>query len=181
MGSFHLLQACFAVGVSGCISCVITKAEFLSFDSRSKTYYIFKEGGDHGQNYVEGLVIAALILLCSLASFLVFYFSKLPIYFGRDVLILVALSVVIVAGANIYEYYTIETSYYRMERLVPFPIWSWIVSPVKKSSGLCKRLLRVAWFTLTECSTWSEFCSKVDTIVIAYIKRTFLPQQLYDK
>jgi hypothetical protein len=171
------VQACFAVGVSGSISCVIGDAGLLSYEGRAREPFIFGRSDD-GQNYTEGIVIAALALCCGALAFSMLYVSTLPIYFGRDLLVLLAISLFVVAAVNIYEPFALETSYYRMERVLPFELWAWLAAPVKRSSGLLKRVARLAGFALGECNSFDEFANKVQTLLVAYLKRSysFLPQ-----
>ena len=169
-------QSCFAVGVSGVISCVIRHAGLFSYEGRSQAPFIFGDADERAQNYSEGIIIAVLTLCCSGSAYMTYVGSKLSVYFGRDIFILLSVSVFIVAAANIYQAYTIETPYYNMQRLLPFGLWEWSNGPVKKSSGILKRLHRLSSFMLTECSNWDQFSKKVQVLFVGYIKRTYFAE-----
>ena len=164
---------CFSIGVSGSIFCLIRHAELLSYEGRSRVPYIFGDSS-YGHNYAEGMIIATLSLFCGMISFWMYYVSMMTISIGRDILILLSIVLFVVAVTNIYEPYALETSYYRMNRLLPFSMWDWLVAPAKKNSGIVKRIIRVSWFTLSECRSLEEFSNKVQIILFAYIKRSYL-------
>lgn len=166
---------CFSVGVSGVISCVIRHADLLSYEGRSRAPFIFGDADDRTQNYTEGIIVAALTLFCGGAAFMVFVGSKLNIYIGRDVLVILSISAFIVAAANLYQAYAIETPYYDMQRLLPFGLWEWMNGPVKKSSGIAKRVHRLSLFILAECNSWEQFSKKVQALFVGYITRTYFP------
>lgn len=113
-------------------------------------------------------------MICGVFGLLTYYAAKLPIYIGRDVVIIVAIAVFTVSSVYIFEYYSLKASYYRMERILPAPLWMWFTAPVKKSSGILKRLIRVISFVLTECNSWDAFFGKVKSLLVDYIARSYL-------
>lgn len=171
------MQITFAIGLSGSVSCIIHGADLLSYEGRSRRPFVFGDSEGRTQNYAEGAIIATLTLVCAASAFFVFYFSKLPVFMCRDVLILAAMSVFVVATVNIFQAYAIETSYYRMNRLLPFSLWEWFETPVKRGSGVAKRLVRIVSFALTECKSPLEFYNKVDSLLLSYIRRTYFSSQ----
>ena len=168
----YATQGCYAVGASGAISCIISNAELLSYEGRSRQPYIFGEG-DNYRNYASGIIIATLSLTAATLLYLIYFFSKLPISIGRDIFAVLFLAMFIVAGSNIFQAFSIEAPYYRAARL--FPFWDWVIGPVKKNSGVAKRLIRIISYALTECNSVEELSSKTKVVLINYLNRTYFP------
>ena len=132
---------------------------------------IFSEKGRGSQTYVEGLVVAGLTVLFGIFLFVLYFGSKLPIFLGRDVVIVISVIICTVIATELSTIYRKKTPWYVLNRLIPSSILDWIFQPVKKNSGVLKRLLRLMQYVAYEWIDFSSFRVKLDNILIEYSKK----------
>ncbi len=125
---------------------------------------IFDTSGQ-GQTYVEGLIFSSLVIAFAVISYSVYYFSKLPIFIGRDILIILSLSLCFVAVSELCKAYTLKTPWYVIERLFPRYFSNWISKPINKNSNILERVFHLLRFTYFECQNLASFVAKAKSLL----------------
>lgn len=160
---------CFCVGVSGSIYCIIRSAPMYGMNQYGNIQIFAGAGRD--QYLLEGILVAAMTVGCGIAGCLMYYGTSWkyePI--SRHIFVILGLSIFIVCGLELGETYKLKTQWYRLQDTVPAPIWAWITSSVKKTSGIPKRLLRLSEVWL-ETKNIATFYKKANVLLVEYVKR----------
>ncbi len=160
---------CFCVGVSGSIFCIIRSAPMYGMNQYGNIQIYAGAGRD--QYLLEGILVAAMTVGCGIAGCLMYYGTSWkyePI--SRHIFVILGLSIFIVCALELGETYKLKTQWYRLQDTVPAPIWAWITSSVKKTSGIPKRLLRLSEVWL-ETKNIGTFYKKANLLLVDYVKR----------
>lgn len=75
---------------------------------------------------------------------------------------------------ELWNAYTMKTSWYKLQDTLPETVWTWLSSTVKKNSSLPKRLLRIFEYWLMECKDWDGLKKKVKVLIVDYLSRKYL-------
>jgi len=125
------------------------------------------------QYTAEGIIVALWTVICGLSYYGLFLSTKLRFPVLRHVCILLCLTCFVVFALEIFKAYTAKTMWYSLRETVPADVWKYLVSSVKKSSGLPKRLLRISEIWLFDFKDWESFQKKFEGLVVDYVKRVF--------
>jgi hypothetical protein len=160
------------VGVSGIIFCIIRSAPPLGYTSRGGELGIFAPQG-RDQYSIEGIIVALWTIGCGLSLYFMFLSTKLRFPFVRHVGVILGMATFVVLAFQIWNAYTLKTSWYSLKETLPAEVWQYLTSSVKKNSPLLKRLIRVSeiWLTSSGKGDFSAFYKKFESLVIDYLKK----------
>lgn len=119
-------------------------------------------------------MVALLTLSLALSYRLLYNSTWLRFPLLRHVLVIFWLAVLCTIGAQLWSSYILKTPWYSLRDTVPPELWRSLASPVKKTSGLAKRLQRISEIWLFEAKDWESFLKKVDSLVVEYVRRQWL-------
>ncbi len=163
--------ACFIVGVSGSIFCVIRSAPLVGrYQGRGLTIFA---GQGRDQYLLEGLIVGLLTVGCGIAGMMMIGASKIksPEPLTRHIGVILALSLFVVLSLEIAELYKLKTGWYQVKDTLPPGMWAWMSGSVKKSTGLVKRMFRLSEVFINEYSTFGGFKKKAKSIILDYLSR----------
>jgi hypothetical protein len=178
-GGINRIQLCFAVGISGVVSCLIHGIDFFEY-SHEGDLIIFSDKNRRSQTYLEGIIVSGLTIFFGVFLFVLYFGSKLPIFLGRDVVIVFALAICAAIAIELSAIYRQKTPWYSLDRLLPPAVLEWLSQPIKKNSGVPKRLLRLAQYVAMEWVDFPSFWAKCDYVLIGYLKK-YLEQTFFDR
>jgi hypothetical protein len=96
---------------------------------------------------------------------------RFPLF--RHVGVIFSMATFVVLAFQIWNAYTLKTTWYSLKETLPAEVWQYLTSSVKKNSPLLKRLIRVSeiWLTSNGKGDFSAFYKKFEALVIDYLKR----------
>mmetsp|Transcript_25787 Transcript_25787/g.43026 ORF Transcript_25787/g.43026 Transcript_25787/m.43026 type:complete len:411 (+) Transcript_25787:66-1298(+) len=161
---------CFAVGVSGSISCVIKGAPLYGMSRRTGAAEIFSMQG-RDQYLAEGLVIVLMTVGSAIAAYVMKQSTKVRFPVVQHALVLLSMATWIVLLLYIFDLYRFKTAWYNVKDTFPPELSQWLFSSVKKTSSLAKRLYRVSEIWLLEAKDFTAFRKKFKALVWDYVVR----------
>jgi len=175
----------FSFGVSGSVYCIIRSSPLYSV-GRDGSFSIFSTGG-RDQTVLEGVVVALYTLGCSLGIYAMYFMSSfsMPMPKGkcnfipafipgaiRSVLVCAAAAFVILCADLLFRLYVSKTAWYHVKETIPPYLWTFYSSPLKKTSGLVKRLMRVTYIFVFEFVDWPSFRKTLQSYIGNYLLRS---------
>jgi len=181
--------AAFAFGVSGSVYCIIrnTPAYDVGRDGR---FRLFSEQS-RDQTVLEGLTVALFTFGFALSLFFVNAVATssrwhvpvvrrfLPNSVNgsidrvlRAIAVSAALALLLVSFDALWESYIYKTQWYRITDTMPKWIWKPFADKVVRSSGLAKRLLKLASVYIYDFKNWPAFYKSCDVYLFKFLNRS---------
>ncbi|CAM9974131.1 unnamed protein product [Scytosiphon promiscuus] len=169
---FLVSMGCYMTGVGGMVFCIIRNPKPHGYHQQTGATAMFSPGG-RDQYWYEGIVVAVLYLIMSLAVlglYLSAGWKRVP-SLVRTTAIIVCVTVLCYVASEYMALYTKKTAWYSLEELLPPVVSEFHKGPLKRKHGLLKRLVRLSHLWLNEYTGFRPFCLKLKALLWDYLVR----------
>jgi hypothetical protein len=138
----------------------------------SGEFQLFANGqGGRDQTVLEGVAVALYTVGAGFSLWGLEKSSRIKNSYISRVVILLCLASSGVMLSKIWTCYTFKTTWYNLKGTMPSTVWNWIASPVKRTSGVWKRIFRLCEIFVLEYKSYENFAKKCKSILVDYLLR----------